>query len=496
MSALPADWRLLTAAVQFQAQQPGGVEPQRALLIGQKLAAGTATADILVRILDANAAVQLFGRASHLERMARAFIAINPYMELWALPLADGAVDQATGTLTFGGAATADGKISLYIAGKLIEVEVVSGQAAAAIATAVNAAILADLDLPVTPTDNLAGVLTLTARHKGTIGNRIPVIANLLGIAGGQQLPAGVTLSITLMGGAIPGGLDPSITTAITNLGDLPFRYIVAPYHPNTSSTLLDALTTEMERRADPLVAAYGHVFTAVDGTSGDLATWGNAQNDRYRTCFGIKLCPTPVYEIAAIAAATIARSVSDDPARPVHNRKLTGVMAPTEGARFTEAELNLALYDGITPLRVDQAGAVRLCPWYTTYQKNDAGGTDWSYASGHILATLFRIAEDVVSDLESAYPQYKLVSDDTKITSGQYATQPRGIRGRLAALGRKWAHDIWIQDPDEFVARLQVSVDPSDANRVLVTAEPALAGQLTGFDVVVGFFTQYPQEG
>ncbi|MGS3913060.1 phage tail protein, partial [Escherichia coli] len=41
-----------------------------------------------------------------------------------------------------------------------------------------------------------AGVVTLTARHKGLCGNEIPVSLNYYGFGGGEVLPAGVQIAV------------------------------------------------------------------------------------------------------------------------------------------------------------------------------------------------------------------------------------------------------------------------------------------------------------
>src|SRR3546814_3740184 len=105
--------------------------------------------------------------------MIKALRLANDTTETWAFPLADlPAGTAATGTLTVTGAATASGTIVLYIGGQRITVGVTSGDAAAAVATAIVAAITAAADLPVAAVA-LLGVVTLTAKHKGVAGNEI-----------------------------------------------------------------------------------------------------------------------------------------------------------------------------------------------------------------------------------------------------------------------------------------------------------------------------------
>src|SRR3546814_19859612 len=95
-------------------------------------------------------------------------------------------------------------------------VGVTSGEAAAAVATAIVAAITAAADLPVAAVA-LLGVVTLTAKHKGVAGNDIDVRLNFYQ---GEQLPAGVAVAIVAMSG---GTGNPDVAAVFTAIGDAPY---------------------------------------------------------------------------------------------------------------------------------------------------------------------------------------------------------------------------------------------------------------------------------
>ena len=91
----------------------------RRLLIGQKLAAGLAVANTLIRVTSAAQADTQFGAGSMLAGMVRAAMAIDTYTELQVMPLIDNVAGvAATGTLVFTGPATASGTVELMIAGR------------------------------------------------------------------------------------------------------------------------------------------------------------------------------------------------------------------------------------------------------------------------------------------------------------------------------------------------------------------------------------------
>src|ERR671929_346203 len=153
-NSVPSNLRVPFVAAEFnnsQAQQGPALLAYRALLIGQKVAAGTAAANALYKVTSADQVLTLAGRGSMLHRMAMKFFANNKVTEAWIGVLADnGAGVAATGTITVTGPATAAGTISLYLGGELVQVAVASGDVQNTIATNIAAAITANLDLPVT----------------------------------------------------------------------------------------------------------------------------------------------------------------------------------------------------------------------------------------------------------------------------------------------------------------------------------------------------------
>src|SRR3546814_893198 len=125
----------------------------------------------------------------------------------------------------------------------LITVGVTSGDAAAAVATAIVAAITAAADLPVAAVA-LLGVVTLTAKHKGVAGNDIDVRLNFYQ---GEQLPAGVAVAIVAMSG---GTGNPDVAAVFTAIGDAQYTTIVLPY---TDTANLVVVETEMASRWGPM---------------------------------------------------------------------------------------------------------------------------------------------------------------------------------------------------------------------------------------------------
>lgn len=264
-SHIPANLRLPLFHAEVDASQASYfVQDQRALLVGQRLAAGTAAADLPVLVSSSDQAGVLFGAGSVLSRMVAAYRRNDDFGAIWCLPVSDaGAAVAATGTVTLSGTATATGALSLYIAGQRVQIAVASGATAASAATALAAAITAAADLPVTAAAD-GGAVTLTAKNKGPLGNDIDLRLNFLGALGGEVTPAGLTAAVTAMA---DGATAPSLAAGLAALGDEPFDFIACPY---TDTASLDALKGFMDDQSGRWAWSrqlYGHVFAARRGT-------------------------------------------------------------------------------------------------------------------------------------------------------------------------------------------------------------------------------------
>ena len=144
---------------------------QRLMVVAQMLAAGSAVAGTPVQVFDASTAGTLFGRGSMAAVMVDSIIKANRYAQITVLPLADAVGSTAAaGSFTFTGPATAAGSVVVSVAGRSLEVAVASGATATQVAAAVQAAIALQADWAFTAAAAL-GVVTLTAKNKGTVAN-------------------------------------------------------------------------------------------------------------------------------------------------------------------------------------------------------------------------------------------------------------------------------------------------------------------------------------
>src|SRR5262245_52229314 len=98
-SRIPANWRMPLYWVELDPSKAGlPTNLGRSLLVGYKLTAGTAAADVPVPVASQAQADALFGQGSMLANMFRVFFANNWANEVWGLPVADTTGVAASGT--------------------------------------------------------------------------------------------------------------------------------------------------------------------------------------------------------------------------------------------------------------------------------------------------------------------------------------------------------------------------------------------------------------
>lgn len=472
---IPNDLRVPFVAVEFDASnasQGPALLRYRALIIGQKIAAGSATADTVVRINNADEAIALTGRASMLHRQAIAWYASNQGTELWLGVLDDaGAAVVSEATLTIVGTATEDSVLAVYVGGKRFAVAVVDADDATAMALAVLTAVNLDLDLPVTAAQ-VAGVVTFTHRNLGAEGNSYDLRVNHLD---SDALGAGVTSATPTAFTA--GATNPVLTTLIAALGDVWYQIIA---HPYTDATSLTAIEAELTLRNGPLRMIDGVAITSATGSVATLTSLGNGRNNRHSS---IQAQPGNIpltwpVEFAAEHAGIIAKFGQIDPARPFQTLAMVHTVPVAAIDEFTLEERNGLLFDGIGTTKV-VAGVVQIERPITTWQTNAAGAVDVAYLDITTLLTLMYLRYSFRNQIQTRYPRHKLADDGTIFGSGQEVMTP--LLGKAEALG--WFRDMeelgLVEGFDQFKADLVVTRDVTDRNRLNFTLPPDLINQL-----------------
>lgn len=442
-----------------------GIMPWTVLLLGSMLAGGSAEANVPVQIFSDDEADNLFGKGSQTALMVRAFRKNNPLMPLWAVGVADGTT-KATKEVTVTGTATAAGVVALYVAGQNVNIAVASGDTAADIAEAIADAVTDNM--PVTASAS-SGTVTFTAKNGGTAGNYIDIRVNYVA---GEVLPAGISVSGT---GLMAGGAgDPSIETVIANIGAQWFNIIVTAF---SASETLTALKEELEARWSATNQKTG---VAIFGDNSDNArTVASGLNSQVLVELPLPKSPTPSFEIAAAGAAVIAQSAEADPAMPLGNLAVKGVLAPAMKDRKNLNEENEMLLAGGSLINAAADGTVYLRRTVTTYKTNAAGAEDDSYQQLETIFTLSFIRWDWNNYMASKYPRAKLAGDSYEYGEGQVIITPK--KGRAEALSR---FDYWqqigvAQDAETFKKYLVVEINAQNPYRLDFLLPATLMKQL-----------------
>lgn len=367
---------------------------QKVLLVGQRTAAGSILAGVIVDIFSDDEAAQYFGYGSQLHLMAIAGIKTYPYMALQGIALDDAAGSvAATGTITVTGPASSSGTLTVYIGNSLITVAIESGDTASGIAADIVASITDTPALPVTAAA-VAGVITLTAKNKGTLGNQIKV-STLLSSA------SGVTAEVAAMANGLT---DPDMTSALDAAYTAGHTIIGSAFNDSANLQVLrdhlDSISGPLEQR--PATAAVGHT-----GTLSQSTTLAGAINSGRITIGLVPSTRSLSFEVAAAYAAVIASE--EDPARPLNTLALKGIGIIPLANGLGRTEQENALRNGITPFEMGPGGKVQVVRAISTYTVNQEGISDIALLDITTVRTLDYVRKAIRDRWSLRFPREKL---------------------------------------------------------------------------------------
>jgi phage tail sheath gpL-like len=452
--------------------RPGGTPytaNARLLLIGQKLAAGSAAAGqpIMVREDQASA---LAGKGSMLAQMDAIVRKNAPLAEVWWLPLDDlsGGV-LATGKISVGVPALTQPQIlTAYIAGRRIRTTVLTAHTRANIATNLAAEINATPGLPVTAAVNGTNnyEVDLTARHKGTLGNAIEIEKGIMeedGLLG--HTGSACVLTITAMAS---GAGDPDITAVLPNLGEDEFDWIVLPYPDSTNLGAMADWFSDVAGNWSWYKQIYGHAVVPLTTDVSTMVTFGQAQNRQHLSYFPARKFRSPPWEVAAAVGARLVKHLSSAPelSRPLQSLSLEGILGPRlKGDRLNKTDKQTLYYSGVSGYYVDRAGVVRIERVVTGYRLNPWGDADATYLDVETMAQSMYGVRYLRQKITNAHPRQALADANPgrlpQIVTVQDLknTLTHGYED-LVALGV-------FENAELFARDVVVERDPVDANRV-----------------------------
>jgi phage tail sheath gpL-like len=457
--------------------------------------------DVLYAISRDNLADGFFGRGSVLARMCNTFKKNNPNTEVFAMALGSGIAGTAAKTTinvsgaVYSNAVSCNGTWYLMINGEGLEVPITSGMSAESIAARMILAINSNSNLPVTAVAGATpGIVSITAVCSGTLGNYINIRENFYdyqtvpencfsGSVGPLTIGSGGIASRIFFSVMLGGATDPDLGDAWAVIEAEQFHYIIQPY---IDATNLTEIEDELADRFLPLEDLQGHGFTAVRATLASCTTLGNTRNSPHNTIVGAYDSPTCPEEWAAAWGAVCAWNLNIDPARPLHTLALKGVIAPPIENRFTRAERDTLLYDGIATWIWDVSGRPLIERSITTYRTNSFGLPDPSYLDIQTLATLGEIRYQYKTRMLNRFiqPRFKLADDTFPAMPGSNVARPKDVKAETIALFTLLRDRGLIENLNDFIDNLVVERDLADVNRINVLLPPDLINQ---FRVLAG---------
>lgn len=377
---------------------------RRILIVGQRIAAGTVAELVPKQIFSEAEAAGFFGVGSQLHLMCKAAIERNPLADITAIALTDaGAGVAAAGTFTLTGPATSAGTIRVFVGDQSVDVAIASGDAAAAIAAAINTALNAKASLPVTSAAP-AAVVTITAKNKGLCGNDIGM---------GYEITnaAGVGCAVVAMAS---GATDPTLQSALTVVLGTRYHLIVTPYNNQTDLATLKAhlatVSGPVEQRG--CVGVYATTGALASATTLSGQTNGIRQAGAFARYTAATQKKTPSWQIAAIAAAAI--SAVPDIAEPIKNLDMTGVALPAIADRLTRTEQETCLTGGVSPIEVGPGETPRLVRMPTTYITD--GNAQPVFVDVHKIFGMDYVRDAAIGDLSAKAPK-KIIREGNPTT-------------------------------------------------------------------------------
>ena len=468
-NTIPAGWKVPGVYGEIlpgQNSNAAMVVPPKILLVGQKLTAGSATAEVIRRVYSADEVGALCGRGSMLHQMAKKSFANAPYVPTYLLPLADAAGTKATRTITITGTATQAGALFAYVGDTLYQVNVAIGATGAQIATALAAAITNDVDRY---TDAAAAttVVTLTARHAGVDAGVVPATYNRFST---QVLPTGLTVAVSALAA---GTVNPSLANGIAAMADEWFPTIVAPY---TDSTNLDLLKAEMVDRWGALRSIEGNAFTYQLDTVTNELTFATSRNDYALSPIDCNDRQTPPF--ATICCDAALDAAEPDPAKPRHTLICAGTLAKGRAGRRTAAERNNLINGGISTSVVNDDGSVAIEYLTTSYRTNTYGAPDSNYFDIENLRTVASIRYSARTRWKAKYRRAKLGPDGS---TGDNVVTPSVVKGEFSAMYDDWMAAGWVKGgaaKTRFLAAMLAQINSVDPNRMDALITPELMNQ------------------
>jgi len=415
-----------------------------ALIFGQKTAAGTAVTGEVLDIFSAAEAQAKFGKTSMLAHAIGRYYDINKSVKLKVIALDDEvAGTQATSTLTLGGTATGAGTLAFYVNGKAYKVAVAIDDTHIEIAALLKSKIDESDDNQFTVVDDLFGVLTLTAVHKGTYGNTLKARMNY---NADDETPLSITATVVDFVTLNTGAGDPDLETSgvIGILEENQFNLIAQPYTDNANLILIDTALTDNFKATEMLD---GFCLVGIDDTVTNLTTKTDIINTAFITALDNYSVFATGFEQAAGMIGLVGDIAQSSPGSGYLNKELAGFLPLDERIR---TERNVLAGGGVATLRT-VGSKVIIDRTVTTLQKDAQSiAIDIDDTDLRVFLTISYVRYTFVVRM-SQYQNFKVGNDDDIFGPGVQVMTPNLYKQNLILNYQQLVLDAVCEDLANF---------------------------------------------
>lgn len=462
--------------------------PQRLLLVGQILAAGSAANGSWHQNISGGDENALFGRSSQLAAMVRAAKEITDAVQVDAIAIDDAAGAARVVDISITGAATESGTLFITVGSERLfrfAVGVLSGDTAATVVGNAIAIINANIDCPYTATVSTTNV-RMTADNLGAVANDDPIEI--------EGTVAGLTLGAVTESTA--GATDPTLTTVLDVIGNQRYQGIVWPY-PDDTAPVVALLLSRFNATNDvldgvafvPSSASFathtgaGRLLSSdynsqsmvyvVDEATTETGYLGPAVAERSyikATYFAMirALRLTPGVAITQYVTSAASLDQFGGPALaslPYFNTPIPQLPTPKAGRGFTESEINQLQALGAAVLGQNPAGSAAIAgSTPTTYKTDPAGNDDATWENLNAVDTSSNAREYMHLNVRKRFAQSRLTTG--QVVAGRDMANAGVIKAYLLELYNDLAGAAFtlVEDGPEavkfFKDNLKVTID------------------------------------
>jgi phage tail sheath gpL-like len=474
-------------AIMFDNSGVGGTtETWKTLIIGHSMPNTPASLNTPYLVTSGDQADYLFGAGSLLAEQVRSYKLNDPYIETWAISIPEGSGSvAATTTITPVIAMGTDGKtpltvsgtVSLYIAGKPVQVGISPTSSVKDVSTAISTQINSNPYLPCSSAVDANGLVTLTMDHKGTYANGTDISFNLFD----ETFPVGLTFKAPDFAG---GTGNPDISAVFNSIKDTRYQGFLSPFSEQSN---LKALSDILQTRWEPTLQNDGYAFHYCNKSIPDAISFASNLNSQNMSIINSGVIPTASYSFNAAVAAQCCASAAQDPAMPLKDLELIGVIVPPKFAQYSFAERTALLNAGISTYKCI-GNSVYIERMVTTYKTNAAGIKDTSYLKTEKILTASKVREIFRTKFNSKYSRFKLAPDSQNIPVGQKILTPKIAKAELISIYRDLEEGGFVKNGDIFSANLSVTIDHNNSDKINVLLPVSIMSQLFSTNATIKF--------